>query len=125
MVWLDILASPNALMLKAPIFSVVATYGRRAVTSSNNTSLEAAILCSGAGGAQPSWLGEGFGTDNRDDQGIPTGHTGFTGRRLFSGEPPGWKDCAPLLHGASSYLALLEGGQITHKAGVENTLANK
>lgn len=54
MVWLDILASPNALMLKAPIFSVVATCGRRTATSSNNTSLGAAILCSDAGGAQPS-----------------------------------------------------------------------
>lgn len=124
MVWLDILVSPNALMLKAPTFSVVATCSSRAVTSSDDASLEAAILCRGAGGAQPSCLGEGFGTDNRVDQGISTGHTGFTGRCLFSGEPPGCRDCTPLLHGATTYLFLLEGGQITHKAGAENSLAN-
>lgn len=57
MVWLDILVSPNALMLKAPTFSVAATCSRRAATSSDNTSLEAAILCRGVGGAQLSLAG--------------------------------------------------------------------
>lgn len=43
-VLLDILLSPNALMLKALIFSVVATCSRRAATSSNSTGFEDAIL---------------------------------------------------------------------------------
>lgn len=95
-VWLDILLSPNTLMLKALIFSVVATCSRRAATSSDSSSFEATILhAEEQGRAQLPWLGGGFGTDNESDQGIPTGHTGFTGRRPFSSEPPGPGDGEP------------------------------
>lgn len=43
-VWLDILLSPNVLMLKALIFSMVTTCSRRAATSSDSTSFEDFIL---------------------------------------------------------------------------------
>lgn len=67
-VWLDILLSPNTLMLKALIFSVAATCSRRAATSSDSTSFEATILQAvGQGWAQPPWLGGEFGTDKEGD----------------------------------------------------------
>lgn len=95
-VWLDILWSPNTLMLKALIFSAVATCSRRAATSSDSTTFEAAILrAEGQGWAQLPWLGGGFGTDEEGDQGIPAGRTGFTGRRPFSREPPGPRNGEP------------------------------
>lgn len=44
MVWLDILLSPNVLMLNALILSAAAPCSRRAAASSGSSSFEAAIL---------------------------------------------------------------------------------
>lgn len=115
-VWLDILLSPNVLMLKALIFSMVATCSRRAAISSDSTSFEDSILCAqGQGWAQPPWLEGGFGSHDKSGQGIPTGHTGFTGRHRFSREPTGHGYGAPLSShpapascGTSSCLSLLD-----------------
>ena len=127
-VWLDILESPNVLMLKALIFSVVATCSRRAATSSDSTGFEDAILrAEGQGRAQPPWLGGRFGTDNGGDWGTPTGHTGFAGRCLFPSEPPGPTSShpAPASCGVSSRRSLLELGWAAREARADHSPAKE